>query len=405
MRAANANGANADSASMYQVLSDPTQLNQKAAAIGTFAVPSTGGWQTYQWVPLIDQFGKLARISGGLGTLRLTTDNGSYNADFFLLTPAQPGLNSPPYANAFTPDGTSALYQYATNCSFLVHSSVGIPTSGITLKMDGVNISALTFKGTPSLWSVTAPVSINGWHTAVVTMTDSIGTTADTFQFNTFDPVASYLFEAEDFNYTDVNGTPGQFFDNPQVNAYAGLPATQGIDAFAQPGNLGASLAYRQSGSTGTVNSGLNCENASDSLETAAHAGIQNYDLGSTDNGNWGDYTRTFPAGVYNIYMRVASSGGASGHGGVALVTGGWGTANQTLSTIGSFDSIPNTGNWQVYTWVACKDANGNLAKVTFNGSTNTLRITSAGGYNADYFVLVPVNGTLPIAANVYPTA
>ena len=403
LRAANNNGGNSDSASLYQVLSDPTQPNQKAASLGTFSVPNTGGWQSYQYVPLIDQFGKLARITGGLGTLRLTTDKGNYNADFLLLTPAQPGLNSPPYANAFTPDGTSALYQYATNCSFLVHSSVGISTNNIKVTMDGVPISGVTFSGTPTLWSVSAPVSVNGYHTAIITMTDSVGTTSDTFQFNTFDPVKSYLFEAEDFNYTDGAGNTGQFFDNPQVNAYDGLPATQGIDAFAQPGNLGTGGMLYRGGAVAVVGQGLCVENASDSLESAGHAGVQNYDLGNTDNGNWGDYTRTYPTGTYNIYMRAANGGGTSGRGSAALVTAGWGTANQTLLPIGNFDPVLGTGGWQIYTWVACKDKNGNLGQVTLNGSTNTLRMTSGGGYNADYFVLVPVNGTLPIAANVYP--
>lgn len=405
LRAASANSSTTDSASLAQVLSDPGKPNQTVASLGTFSVPNTGGWQSYQWIPLIDQFGKLARVSGGVGTFRLTTDKGGYNADFLLLAAAQPGLNSPPYANAFTPDGTSALYQYTNQCSFLVHSSVGISSNNISVAMDGVALSGLTFSGTPTLWSVIAPVSVNGYHTATVTMTDSVGTTTNSFQFNTFDPAKSYLFEAEDFNYTDGSGAPGQYFDDPSlVNQYAGLPATQGIDAYSVPGNLGASLGYRGGGSSGDVNNGLNCENASDSLETAAHAGVQNYDLGSTANGNWGNYTRTYPAGTYNIYMRAANgNGGASARGSAALVTSGATTASQTLSAIGSFDPVPPTGGWQIYTWVACKDKNGNLGQVTLKGNPSTLRITSGGGYNADYFVLVPVNTTLPAVANLYP--
>ncbi len=405
LRAASANASTTDSASLAQVLSDPAQPNQTAASLGTFSVPNTGGWQNYQWVPLMDQFGKLARVPGGLATLRLTTDKGGYNADFLLLVEAQSGLNSPPYANAFTPDGTSALYQYTNKCAFLVHSSVGISTNQISVAMDGVTIAGLAFSGAPTLWNVTAPVSVNGYHTATITMTDSVGTTTNSFKFNTFDPAKSYLFEAEDFNYTDGSGNPGQYFDDPNtVNQYAGLPATQGIDAYSVSGNLGASLAYRGGGSTGTINNGLNCENASDSLETAAHAGQQNYDLGNTANGNWGNYTRTYPTGTYNIYMRAANgNGGASARGSAALVTAGATTASQTLTNIGSFDPVPPTGGWQIYTWVACKDNNGNLGQVTLRGSPSTLRITSGGGYNADYFVLVPVNTTLPSLANLYP--
>jgi hypothetical protein len=146
----------------------------------------------------------------------------------------------------------------------------------------------------------------------------------------------------------------------------------------------------------------LNQENASDIFEIPAHAGIQNYDLGSTAGGNWGNYTRTYPAGTYNIYMRAANGNTTASSGGsMQQVTAGLGTANQTTVNIGTFDPVPPAG-WQAYFWVALRDANGNLAQFT-GGSVKTLRAVCGGGQNNDYYALVPVDASRPILSGLYP--
>jgi hypothetical protein len=55
--------------------------------LGSFAVPATGAWQTYAWVPLKDSNGSLVVVSlGGTNTLRLT--DGGANLNFLMLAPA-----------------------------------------------------------------------------------------------------------------------------------------------------------------------------------------------------------------------------------------------------------------------------------------------------------------------------
>jgi hypothetical protein len=68
--------------------------------LGSFSVPSTGGWQTYAWVPLKDSGGNLVEItnSGTVETMRVTTDNGNYNANFYILIP----VYTPPAEMALT---------------------------------------------------------------------------------------------------------------------------------------------------------------------------------------------------------------------------------------------------------------------------------------------------------------
>ncbi|MEI9960342.1 MAG: hypothetical protein WDM76_04180 [Limisphaerales bacterium] len=54
----------------------------------------------------------------------------------------------------------------------------------------------------------------------------------------------------------------------------------------------------------------------------------------------WQNYTKTFPAGNYNVYGRVSS--GSSGILTLAQVTSGQGTDNQTTTKLGTFTGYGN---------------------------------------------------------------
>jgi len=59
---------------------------QTTAALGSFSLGNTGGWQTYNWVPLKDASGSLANVAlSGTNTLRVS--DGGVNYNFFILTP------------------------------------------------------------------------------------------------------------------------------------------------------------------------------------------------------------------------------------------------------------------------------------------------------------------------------
>jgi hypothetical protein len=392
IRIANGNsGTTADAGSLALVTSGAGTANQTTSKLGSYSSPNTGGWQRYGWQPLIDAGGNLARFTcGAKATLRHTVEGGNANQGFYMLMPADLNVHTLPFANNFNPDGT-AMFQPTNVFGFTVNSAAGIATNDVVLILDGVRVSGLAFSGTANNWNVTCPVGLNAFHTAVITLKDSYGSTTNTTRFCTFDPAATYIFEAEDYDHSG-----GQFFDNPQVNAYQGLDAVAEIDTHTAVGNFdGTHVPYRPSG--------LNQENAGDIFEIPAHAGSINYDLGNTTAGNWGNYTRTYPAGTYNIYMRAANGTGGSSQGGsMALVTSGRGTINQTTTNVGTFDLVPPTGGWQTYTWVPLKDSSGNLAQFT-GGSVKTLRAICGGGQNMDYYALVPVDPTRPVLRNLYP--
>ena len=52
---------------------------------------------------------------------------------------------------------------------------------------------------------------------------------------------------------------------------------------------------------------------------------------------NWLNYTRTYPAGTFNIWGRLGAGGGAFTGCTLSMVTNGWGTSNQLTTVLGSF--------------------------------------------------------------------
>lgn len=295
-------------------------------------------------------------------------------SQYAVLDPTQPVIYN------LYPDGSS-LYQNTTILSFTALSSAGITTSNIVVTVDGVIRTNLAFSGPATSRNVVFPgLTLNKTHTATIAMTDNNGRVVSvTVNFDTFSP-NSYTFEAEDFNYGG-----GLFVDNPQHGAYSGLGAVDGIDYHSVNSGQGGH-DYRPNPP------GLETEGCTDRPRLTFSPGLQDYDVGFNSGGNWGNYTRTFPAGTYHLYMRGADGIGAAGDSAsLSVVTSGPTTTNQTTTQLGTF-SVPSTGDWQVYTWVLLKDSGGNSVQMTNDGSVKTLRITTDNGnYNANFYALIPV--------------
>jgi hypothetical protein len=293
-------------------------------------------------------------------------------------------------------------FQSSGALTFNVTSSVGVAPSSIILQLTATTLpgqvstvtlstaNGLVVGGTVNNCTVSAPLTSNVVYTVAIQVTDANeNTTTTNLSFDTIAP--AYTFEAEDFDYNS-----GNFINGPQTNKYSGLNATYGIDA--QNGDFsGGGSAYRPSG--------LNTEVNGDIPRQAYGTGLPDYDVGWNNggSGNWGNYTRSFPAGTYNVYMRGASPNSyTADSASMYLVTSGRGTSSQTTQALGTF-SAPDTGNWQVYTWIPLLGTNGNLASFT-GGSTQTLRVaTDNGGYNANFYLLMPADTNQPVIGNLYP--
>ena len=287
------------------------------------------------------------------------------------------------------PDG---FYQFepSSALSFMTYSPYGISPNSISVALTQTNLlgqgrsmsyttaNGLVVSGTNGI-TVTAPLVTNMLYSALIQVTDVNGNTAsNTMSFDTVNP--AFTFEAEDFDY---NG--GHAFVNPLPDTYAGLSGISGIDY--TNGILGqGSASYRPQG--------LETEGAGDKPR-ASCGGQPDYDIGFANIGNWGNYSRSFPSGAYNVYARVASPNLPGTQAiGLAQVISGRGTTTQATTNLGTF-SVPITGGWQTYVWTPLVDGNGQPF-IFQGGSVETLRATQLkSGYNVNYYMLASTNSQL----------
>ncbi len=314
-------------------------------------------------------------------TLRVNTDNGSYNANFYLLMPADTSL---PTITGLSPNG-STFFQFTNTLSFTASSTIGINASNISVTLDGINVSStLTLSGSPFSWNVTCPVQTNAGHTVTIVVTANNGNSAAaTNTFNDFQ-ATNYQWEAEDYDYTS-NGISGLFFDNPQVDAYAGLSSAAGIDNHQS--DLGASpFTYRP-------NSPAPSTTIAGDGQRTQFVGKTDYNIGFFGGSSWANYTRHYPAGTYYVLGRFAEGGSAT-EATLSQLSSGYGTANQSTNFLGTFN-IPLSG-WSTWEWAPLADSNGNPLKVRFDNSQLTLQLGGSpiGGQpevNVNFLMLVPV--------------
>ncbi|HWD90862.1 MAG TPA: hypothetical protein VG938_00805 [Verrucomicrobiae bacterium] len=356
-------GSVSDAGSISLVTSGLGTTTQTTTKLGTYNVNSTGNWGKYYWTPVKDTGGNLSRFTadGSVKTLRITLDGAGHNLNYVLLVPADLSVTPPPFVSNFTPD-SSALFQFTNTSTFVVNSTVGIPNSGVTVNLDGANVTALTFSGTANALNVSYPVKTNAFHTAIITVTDAVGTTHYTNSFATYSS-DNYQWEAEDYDYGG-----GQFFDN-QINAYAGLASVSGVDIIESDPN--GTYTYRPAPGIPTGTGDLGGELPRAQFTSGGGSGID-YNLGFFGPNSWANYTHHYPAGTYNVVARVAEGNNPT-EDILYQVTSGAGTANQTTNMLGTF--LIQVSGWSSWRWSPLVDANGKPVTVTLDGTQKTFRL------------------------------
>ena len=194
-----------------EVTGGQTTDTQTTSPLGTFKYAGQG-WGSYQYVPLTDPYGNLVAVNlSGVTTLRATAGVGNMN--FFLIVPAR--LDLPVIGNLY-PDGT-VLFQPTNRLAFTATSpSATIPTNGIQVTLNGVDVSSsLVIGGTSTSKSASySGLKTNTAYTAVIRVTDANGSLASsTVYFDTFVPL--FVWEAEDWDYTGglCSQRPGAHLD------------------------------------------------------------------------------------------------------------------------------------------------------------------------------------------------
>lgn len=353
--------------------------------LGTFTLQSGRGWSTYDNVYLKDTNGNMVAVTlNGKATLRVTSA-GNVLPNFFALVAGQVDL---PVLSDLHPNGpfgdTNAL-------SFTVTApGATFPAGGIKLVLHGFDVSSgLNVTGSGATRSVVYPlVQSNALHTAIITATNSLGHgIAVTNQFDTFSQ-NNYMVEAEDFDYGG-----GQFIDALSWNpgAYFGYGATTNID-YEHTFITGQQYPYRLEG--------IPEELARDfpRLNFVIWGG-NDYHLAWFGPGDWANYTRQYPAGNFYVYGRFAGSGGYTMY--LDQVVSGAGTTNQITKRLGRWSAVGR--DWQIHDWVPLTDDGQSApALVSLSGLT-TLRISTTGNCNPNYFMLVPASG-VPLSARLSGT-
>jgi hypothetical protein len=326
----------------------------------------------------VDSSGNLVVVtnSGSVKTLQMYEDNGGFNANFFMFVPVD---TIRPTITQIYPNN-QAMYQPTNTFSFVVSSSIPIDPNLVTLSLNGTVVPNLAFSGP----STNLTVSYAGlqpesayWGSITVNTTNNDPYFVNV-GFNTLN-ATNFTVEAEDFDYEG-----GKFIDNPGVIAYASLTGVDGIDAHNVGTSVGTTLRPADPGNLGNEATG-------DYLRAEYTAASTNdFDIGWTAAGQWGNYTRNYPAGMYYVMLRASSPGGQTDAATFQRVTSGVGTLNQTTVSLGTFN-VPDTGGWQTYTFVPLVDANKNLVTITNVSGVQTFRLTQDNGnWNANFFMLVP---------------
>jgi hypothetical protein len=360
--------------------------------------------------------------ASGVGTRRLINDTSDPNILNKIALAYQYPLEHPgvPYLAYYGPArkglGNHTAYDASVTAS-IVDAGGNIDIGTVSLVVDGASVTPIKSKvaGVTSVSYKPANNWTPGDHTVALTFGDrTVNWTFSVAANATITPV--FWVEAEDYDYASGQTEPAASQMPYLGGAYAGQDGVNNIDyARGDEGSTGNKY-YRNVSVVPRVPEQFN----EGDRDRGAIATSVNTRLGWIGAGQWYNYTRTLPAGKYNVYAAASHGSATEQHGEYALlrkVTSGQGTATQTTEVLGIFDAV-GTGGWGLNTWVPLKDLDGNLvaldmtgAPVTFrydlpnNGTSFTLNGktgTSLGGNGDwDYMVFTPAVAGKPVITKV----
>jgi hypothetical protein len=348
--------------------------------LGTFTVTTGRGWSSYDNVYLKDTNGNLAPVTlNGRATLRLTS-GGNLLPGCLMLVAGQ--IDSPQLSNLY-PTGTHP-FEYTNALSFTVTASgATIPASGIKLTLDGTDASSgLVVGGSASARTVVYPGLLpNALHTAMITVTNSLNHGIRvTNSFDTFSQ-DNYMVEAEDFDYDG-----GQYVNFWYPSAYYQLGATTNVD-YHHSSFDGERYTYRTAGIP---------EDLTHDFLRDVFIGNFDYDITWFGAGDWANVTRVYPTGSFYVYGRFSGLGSYTMS--LDQVVDGQGTTSQTTKRLGRWSAVGRAYN--LYDWAPLMDETLSAPQVVTLDGLATLRISTDGNTNPNYFMLVPASGITLTAAH-----
>ena len=334
-------------------------------------------------------------------------DNGrtqtSYEVTFDNAEVSAPPLagNTPPVISDVLPSAYGNFLPASTQISFKVTDDKVLAPAKLAVTLNGTRYSStngLTVSGIgTTLNAVLGGLTTNVSYRAVLEATDSdSATVTNVLYFDTFlasDPV----IEIEDYNFGS-----GQFIDDPIVvaegtadaSAFSLQTGVQGVDfSDTRTTPRPQDTSYRP---MDPVRMQHTVDQPRQKYLSAGGVGanVFDYDVGDIASGEFLNYTRTFTAGTYEVYLRQAYANLAQGVAAFEKVTGDRTQPNPATQALGSFLGV--LSGFQ-YRNIPLTDGLGqNRIKVRLSG-VETLRLRqvtaepSDGNIFQNYLIFVPV--------------
>jgi len=397
----------------------------------------------------VDATGAYISVNGFFGLGIYVQGTGS-DAVFDNLTLKQtPSPNAPPFVVG-TPSpksGSNFVNASTTPITFTMGDDANIPDTSISLTLNGVlykkGTAGVTIGGTQTARTLTLAAGIlspNTVYKGTISGTDNLGlSTTVNYEIDTF-LNSNYVVECEDWNFS-TNGTTGGVFidgavlldqDGSAVNlppggtppySYNGADGLEGIDFHDTDGDNGWGTGWTFGVDFASRPDPADQNNSimparQKYLTYSGPGAVHETIVSDTGNGEWANYTRTYPAGDYNIYLRESTDEDlARSIVRLERVTSDPTVGSQTTVELGLFiqrgGQAGNTGGDQERD-VALTDGAGNPVVVRFDGNPQTLRLydrsvdSANGTVYLNYMVFVPASpaGPLgPFVGEVHPMA
>jgi hypothetical protein len=317
--------------------------------------------------------------------------------------------NLPPSIGDITPENYRNFIAPASGISFKVTDDKAVPAANINVTLNGTKITSanglnLATAGTTTTATL-GGLQANVNYTAVIEATDADGAVVrQTIYFDTFDK-NSLTVEVEDYNFDG-----GSFIDNPAVIPLGDFESTGYRSQAGVPDTDYSSTNTRTGGEYRPDDTTTQRPTLDFKRDAYLPDGNVDYDLARIRTGEWQRYTRTFPAGNFQIYLRESFFNVPTGETVLEKVNGLASDPDAPVEVLGSFLGF-NSG--ALFRNVPLTDASGTPVTVQLDGVT-TLRLRqvtadpSDGDIFQNYFVFIPVGGTAvnrPRAISLLPPA
>lgn len=319
--------------------------------------------------------------------------------------------NVPATISEIVPENYRNFIAPTAPITFKVSDDKPIAATGVSVTLNGTKYT--TANGlTVNTAGNTATASLGGLvadknYTATIEVTDADNAkSTSTIYFDTF-AKTSLVVETEDYNFNS-----GQFIDNPvptpvgadfSATSYRYQVGTPDVDYHSTRTTIGGT--YRDQDN-------VTHEATLDFKRDAYLAdGMVDYATGRIRTGEWQNYTRTFPAANYQIYLRESLFNVPTAETVLERVNGDPADPNSTVEVLGSFIGS-NSG--ALYRNVPLTDATGTTPVIVHTDGVTTFRLRqvtpdpSDGDIVQNYLIFIPADGVVvnrPKVTSLTPAA